>query len=115
MTAVVSPTDMRLYVNGELKASEQGYMESNSAPIYVGYSGPFWKGRLDEMRLLSRAQTSEEVLLDYRRGYAALFSSNGGQSWTKVSEHAGTFAPRRTANGTIWWPIRCAAWRGRSM
>jgi photosystem II stability/assembly factor-like uncharacterized protein len=32
-------------------------------------------------------------------------TTNGGQSWTKVSDRPGTFAPRRMANGTIFWPI----------
>jgi len=32
-------------------------------------------------------------------------TTNGGQSWTKVSDLPGTYAPRRTASGTIYWPI----------
>jgi photosystem II stability/assembly factor-like uncharacterized protein len=32
-------------------------------------------------------------------------TTDGGQSWIKVSDMPGTFAPRRTADGTIWWPI----------
>lgn len=32
-------------------------------------------------------------------------TTDGGQSWTQVSDQGGTFAPQRTADGTIWWPI----------
>ncbi len=95
-TAVTATSDrnvIRIFVNGELKASAPGYMDPNSAPLLIGAGGsgpPFWRGRLDEIRFMSRAQSPEEVLLDYRRGYVALFSSNGGASWTMPTASYGS-------------------------
>ncbi|MBI2787153.1 MAG: hypothetical protein HYX59_00595, partial [Elusimicrobia bacterium] len=96
LTATSDLGVVRLYVNGELKASAANFMQPNSAPFIIGAGDnggpPFWKGRLDEIRYMNRPQAAEEVLLDYRRGYAALFSSNGGTSWTSPALSYGAAA-----------------------
>ena len=60
---------MRLYVNGALKTTSPvtGQINTNDRPLLIGtrlYSvGDTWKGKLDAIRIYSKALTGEEIAL----------------------------------------------------
>jgi len=67
-------SEMRLYVNGELKdtKSVSGSIITNDAPVSIGRlpTDDYWNGIIDEVRIYNRALSEEEIRALYERGVA---------------------------------------------
>lgn len=79
MTYVFTPTEGRMYANGQLIASKAGitsFANSNSKELYFGRLNSFWyplNGKLDDVRFYNRALTPGEVMQLYL-GFDSTFS-----------------------------------------
>ncbi|MCX6305671.1 MAG: hypothetical protein NT040_11980, partial [Bacteroidetes bacterium] len=79
LTYVFTPTEGRMFSNGQLIATQSGvnsFSNSNSKDLYFGRLNPLWyplNGKLDDVRFYNRALSDAEVLQLYQ-GYDSTFS-----------------------------------------
>ena len=79
ITYVFTPTEARMFSNGQLVATKSGtttFANSNSKDLYFGRLNPFWyplNGKLDDVRFYNRALSNAEVWELYR-GFDSTFS-----------------------------------------
>ncbi|MFH1415964.1 MAG: LamG-like jellyroll fold domain-containing protein [Elusimicrobiota bacterium] len=78
---------VRTYINGQEAGTGQyqaGVTDKDNIDLMIGvgsYPG-YFDGIIDEIRILDRALTADEVEADYSSGHAE-YSTDGGNSWTK--------------------------------
>ena len=82
IVAVVDGTIMKLYINGELKATKTftGIRQTNTASLFIGAyehdeaiaSGLSFKGPIDEVCIYNCALTDEEIMEHYESGPTSL-------------------------------------------
>lgn len=112
MIATYDGTSMKLYLDGNLKATElvTGTIKDSGAPIYIGSQNTinFFKGQIDEMQIFGTALTQTEVEALY------LSSQNPGNgsehliSYWSLNENQGTTA--NDQSGTNHGTINLATW-----
>ena len=62
----------RLYINGELRAEAtdrvSDHITSTTAPLYIGHRRGYWDGLIDEVIILNRELSPEEIWEAYSKG-----------------------------------------------
>jgi hypothetical protein len=117
VAATYDGSRVRLYENGEevYSAAVTGSGRRNSNPVGIGrYPSSairHFNGRIDEVRILSRALTSDEVRSDYNaQGHYP--ARSGTVAWYHGDEGTGTTLVDASGNGNTG-TIYGASWRPR--
>src|SRR5204863_482455 len=91
---------MRLYVNGELVASQAqtAALTATAGTLQIGadsYTGENFAGRIDEVRIYNRALSAAEIQADMNTGAGSAVERWQGAGWT-------VFARRAAAGGATY-------------
>jgi len=83
----------RYYLDGVYRGQNSfGAVSTNLGTLYVGRTGlgDWFKGSIDEVRVLRRALSADEIVdeHDYGNPYYVSFSTNAGASWTVITDTA---------------------------
>ena len=93
----VSSNNMKIYVDGMLdnQATMKGKPAANSYPLMIGTrstaSSDFWQGKIDEVRIYSRALTATEVANLNKSPFVSLPAGTNMITW-KVTDNKGNSA-----------------------
>jgi PKD repeat protein len=118
LAATYDGYEHRLYVNGELVASQQltGSIAQSGGALRLGGNtvwGNYFRGRMDDVRVYDRALSAGEIREDMDRAVSGGSSSGGGSSGSTPSGTGNTTLRINAggdsytdANGHLWEPDR---------